>query len=274
MRMRGRISRIAALGAAVLAVAAAGLLGAGPASADADIAVASITVGIGASGIQPIAIPAGSALIGQDTALIVLPDPRLAGTGFTARVGAGSTRGDCAADAGDGGYTCAAPGGGWVAGDLDLDFTAGGAAARVPDCGASCSFTTLVYEGSADGSPVAAGTVTAAAEAKLSIVVSGAAGGRLSVVVGNAGPTETADLTVSLTGLGGYTVSSEDSDCGPHGAVYVCDAGDDTGAVDTTDSWSMTLTGSTGQIRMQASVHATVFPAASPPHSAARRRPG
>lgn len=259
MRVNGRIPRFcAALAAGLVVFGTVQVLDASPALADGDVSVASISLGIGTSATEQISIPDDSGLIGQSTALVVLPDPALAGTGFGASVDAGDTGGSCSADSGDSGYTCQAPGAGWSAGTLDLDFDAGNSSTPVPSCGASCSFTTSVYEGDTSGAPVAAGTVTTEAEAGLKLVLT-AAGGALNVSVTNSGPTQTADLSVSLSGLNGYSLSGDPA-CTASGSGYVCDGGDTTGAVETSESWSLTLSGSTGPISLAASAYASVYP--------------
>lgn len=261
MRVHSRIPRIsAAVAVGLLVFGTVQVLGASSAFADGDVSVAAFSVGVGASGTQQISIPDGSGLIGQSTPVVVVPDSALAGTGFSATVDAGDTGGSCSADSGDSGYTCQSPATGWSAGSLSLDFNAGGSSTPVPDCGASCTFTTSVYENAVGGTPVATGTVTSTAEAGLLLELTGFAGGGLTIKVTNSGPTETADMAVSLTGLGGYTVTSSDSRCGAAGSAFVCDAGDTSGAQATSVSWSVTLAGGSGPITLAASAYASVYP--------------
>jgi hypothetical protein len=261
MRVGARIQRTAAaVTASVLFFGVAQVVGAAPAFADGDLSVASVTVGIGSSVSQQVTILDGSGLIGQDTPIVVMPDPGIAGTGFTVNADAGNTGGTCAQDSGDDGFTCDAPAAGWSAGYLDLDFDAGDSTTAVPACGANCTFTTSVYETSSQNPPNATGTITAQAEADLSLMLTAVSGGALTVSVNNTGPTETADLSVDITGADGYSVSSGDPDCSAVGGAYVCDAGDTTGAVDDSNTWTLQFSGSTGPIAIDATAFATVYP--------------
>lgn len=266
MQDRVRIARRAvAAAAAILLVGVVQGFGANPAAADAaaDVAVASVTAGIGSgTAVQQISVPGGSALAGQTDALVIMPDPGVAANGFGASVDAGSEAGaSCSADSGDAGFTCAAPDGGWIGGGyLDFDFDAGNGSAVVPACGAACAFTTAVYEDSAGGNP-ATGTVTAAAETGLGLTVSATTGGSLTMTVTNSGPTETADLSARITGQGGYTITSASSQCGGgSGQGYVCDAGNTSGAQDTSHTWTVQFSGSTGPITVTIAASAAVYP--------------
>lgn len=261
-----RISRKAAgSAAAILLMGLIQLAGAPPAAAAAaaDVTVAPVSTAIGSGTVvQQIQIPAASALAGQSTPLVIMPDNGISANGFTVGgMDAGSESGaTCTQDSGDAGFTCAAPPSGWTAGGyLDLDFGAGGNSTAAPSCGASCTFTTSVYENDTTDTP-ATGTVTVEAEATLTLSLSGVTGGALTMTVSNAGPTDTTDLSVDITGQGGYSISSTSAQCGKVGSGFVCDAGDTSGAVNTSDSWTVQFSGSTGPIGITATAYATVYP--------------
>ena len=83
--------------AAILVMGLIQLAGAPPAAAaaSADVTVAPVSTAIGSGTVsQQIQIPSDSALAGQSTPLVIMPDSGIAANGFTAGVDAGNESGE------------------------------------------------------------------------------------------------------------------------------------------------------------------------------------